>query len=67
MPKYRPLLRPAGFGSLPQGLEWTYVEAPRYVTRRPDLPTSPHYHGVIECRDLTQDEMARFDLEKVEA
>lgn len=66
MAKYIPLLRPAGFATLPSGLSWTYVEAPSYVTRRPDLPTSRHPHGVIECRELTADEADRFDLRKLE-
>jgi hypothetical protein len=63
--RYIPLLRPASFCTLPQGLDWTYVEAPRYVTKRPDLPTSRHPHGVIECRDLTAEEIERFDLREV--
>jgi len=64
--KYIPLLRPASFSTLPQGLEWTYVEAPSYVTKRPDLPRSSHAHGVIECRELTIEEQERFDLRPVE-
>ncbi len=62
MPKYIPLLRPAGFATLPSGLAWTYVEVPHYITKRPDLPTSKHPHGAIECRELTADEIANFDL-----
>src|SRR6478752_995153 len=65
MTRYIPLLRPASFSTLPQGLEWTYVEAPSYVTKRPDLPRSSHAHGVIECRELTVDEQERFDLRPV--
>lgn len=61
--KYRPLLRPAGFSTLPSGLRWEYVEAPSYITKRPDLPTSQHPHGVIAVdRALTADECDRFDL-----
>lgn len=60
---YRPLLRPAGFATLPRGLVWEYVEAPAYVTQRPDLPRSTHLHGVIATdRPLTPDEIERFDL-----
>lgn len=62
MVKYIPLLRPAGFATLPSGLEWTYVEVPKYITKRPDLPTSEHPHGVIECRELTDAETSNFDL-----
>ena len=65
MKRYIPALRPASFSTLPQGLEWTYVEAPSYVTKRPDLPRSSNTHGVIECRELTKDECERFDLLEV--
>lgn len=67
MKRYIPLLRPAGFATLPQGLAWSYVEVPRlgYVTKRPDLPTSKHPHGVIECRELTPHETYTFDLREV--
>ena len=64
MSRYIPLLRPAGHASLPEGLAWSYVEAPSYVTKRPDLPRSSHPHGVIECRELTKDEQERFDLKE---
>jgi hypothetical protein len=66
MTKYIPLLRPASFVTLPVGLDWSYVEAPRYITTRPDLPTSQYTHGVIECRELTVEETANFDLRAVE-
>ena len=65
MNRYLPVLRPASFSTLPQGLEWTYVEVPHYITKRPDLPKSKHPHGVIECRELTADECERFDLLEV--
>ena len=65
MTRYISLLRPAGFATLPRGLDWTYVEVPAYVTLRPDLPRSLHPHGVIECRQLTPDEIERFDLREV--
>ena len=59
---YEPLLRPAGFETLPSGLEWEYVEAPDYV-RRPDLPLSRRRHGVIATkRPLTSAEIDRFPL-----
>lgn len=62
MTKYIPLYRPASFATLPRGLAWTYVEVPSYITTRPDLPTSEHTHGVIECRELTKEELAEFEL-----
>lgn len=63
--RYIPLLRPPGFATLPGKLEWAYVEVPSYITKRPDLPKSSHPHGVIECRELTADEMSRFDLRAI--
>ena len=63
--RYIPLLRPASFSTLPQGLEWTYVSVPSYITKRPDLPRSRSTHGVIQCRELTKDECKRFDLLEV--
>jgi len=63
--KYIPLLRPAGFATLPPGLDWSYVEVPGYITKRPDLPRSSHPHGVIECRELTKDEQERFGLKEI--
>ena len=55
---YIPKLRPASFSTLPQGLAWEYVEAPSYITKRPDLPRSAHPHGLIRTeRALTADEL----------
>jgi hypothetical protein len=70
MNRYAPLLRPASFATLPQNdigqpFQWTYVEVPAYITKRPDLPRSLHPHGVIECRKLTPAECERFDLREV--
>ncbi len=61
---YRPLLRPAGFATMPPGLKWDYVEVPREIAHlRPSLPVSAHRHGVIACeRELTEDECQRYDL-----
>lgn len=60
---YRPLLRPASFATLPQGVDWRYVEVPAYITKRPDLPTSRWPHGVISTsRPLTESEMSDFSL-----
>ncbi len=65
MPRYRTTLRPAGFGGLPQGVGYIYVEAP------PDLvesmrwigPVSRHRYGVIETdRELTAAELDHFDI-----
>ena len=66
MTKYRPMLRPAGFCTLPQGVKWDYVEAPSYITARPDLPSSSYPHGIIAIdRELTVDECKHFDLRLV--
>lgn len=65
MPRYIPLLRPASFCTLPDGLRWEYVEAPANIAR-PDLPTSRHPHGVIETdRALTEAEIKHFDLRPI--
>ena len=40
--RYIPLLRPASHATLPDALQWSYVEAPAYITGRPDLPRSRH-------------------------
>ncbi len=63
--RYIPLLRPASFTTLPQGVTWGYVEAPAMqgLAKRPDLPTSTHRYGVIETsRPLTKGEEHTFDL-----
>ena len=61
---YRPLLRPVGCATLPNGLEWDYVEMPPDLAAyRADVPRSSHRYGVIRtARALTADEMSRFDL-----
>jgi len=58
---YRPTLRPVGYSTIPEGVEWEFVEAPRSLTTRPDLPTSRFEYGVISTsRRLTHDERSRF-------
>lgn len=61
---YRPLLRPAGFATMPPGLKWDYVEVPREIAHlRPTLPVSRHRYGVIACeRELTEEECQRYEL-----
>jgi len=65
--KYCPLLRPAGFESLPRGLKWDYVEAPWDLAhRRTDIPRSAFRHGIIATeRELTRQECIDFDLMEV--
>ena len=65
--RYRPLLRPAGFATMPAGLKWDYVEVPRDIAHlRPNLPVSRHRYGVIACdRELTVKECVHFDVEQV--
>jgi hypothetical protein len=62
--KYIPQYRPAGCGTLPEGLSWEYVEWPAFMDfERADIPTSRHTYGVIKTeRALTQDEASRFGL-----
>lgn len=66
MNHYRMKYRPAGFGTLPRGVTWTYIETPamRGLADRPDLPRSRHTFGVIETdRPLTEQERADFEVE----
>lgn len=66
MNRYRCLLRPASFCSLPY-VTWEYVEIPRSLAgKRPDLPVAKNEHGVIATgRPLTETEQANFDLEEI--
>lgn len=66
---YTPTLRPAGFQTLPPGLKWDYVEAPNAAflasihMRRPELPLSQHFFGVISTeRPLIQEELEAYEL-----
>ena len=62
MTHYKPILRPAGYATLPDGIEWTFVEAPDYLPMAP-APRSSHPHGIIDTnRPLTDDECRVFDL-----
>lgn len=62
--RYRTTLRPAGFGGMPAGVRWEYVEAPPDLAGdRPDLPRSSWRYGVVSTdRALTAGEMAHFDI-----
>ena len=65
MNRYRPMLRPAGFATLPPGVRWEYVQSPAMsgLCNRPDLPRSDYRYGVISTdRALTVDEINHFDL-----
>ncbi len=67
MARYRTTLRPAGFGGLPSGVGWRYVEAPDDLllpgSMPPTMPRSRHRYGVIETdRDLTPEELDHFDI-----
>ena len=64
---YRPLLRPAGFVTLPQGLVWQYAELPYDHPNPgafPGLEVSRSYrYGLIATdRQLTFAEIDRFQL-----
>ena len=64
MNRYRTTLRPAGFGGVPEGVSWRYLEWPSMMGfGRADIPTSRHRYGVIETdRPLTKAEMEHFDI-----
>jgi len=63
--RYRPRNRPAGFATLPAGLQWEFAEMPPDLShRRPDVPRSAHRYGVIATsRPLTSEELERFELD----
>lgn len=62
---YRPRNRPAGFATLPAGLQWEFVEMPPDLAhRRPELPRSAHRYGVIATsRPLKNEELECFELD----
>ena len=63
--RYRPTLRPASSGGMPQGVRWEYLEAPAMdgLANRPDLPTSRHRYGVVSTdRELSEAERDHFSL-----
>lgn len=75
MPRYGMTLRPPGYGGVPIGVSWHYVEAPtvRLLAqyRKPgsveELPQGRYPHGTIETsRELTAAELSHFDIVKVE-
>ena len=63
---YKPTLRPAGFATLPVGLEWDYIEAPSsepMIAVRRGLPMSRWQFGIIATnRRLTTEEREHFGL-----
>lgn len=67
--KYQPLLRPAGFATLPN-VGWDFVERPDpriQDVNRPELPRSAHRYGVIATdRPLTTLECELYDLKPIE-
>jgi hypothetical protein len=70
MNRYRTILRPAGFGGLPAGVGWVYVETPpgEIYDRRlvSCVPVSRHRYGVVETdRPLTREELEHFDIVEV--
>ena len=66
---YATIYRPAGFGGLPSGVGWHYVEAPFDLAHvRTDIPPSKKRYGVVETsRELTDYEIATFQLERIAA
>lgn len=65
MKRYKPLLRPAGFATLPSGITWRYVAQPTMhgLYGGPELPYCGFRFGIIETdRALTKAECATYDL-----
>ncbi len=65
---YKPTLRPVNFATLPQGVEWDYVEAPAgqvMTAQRRGIPLSQHPFGIITLnRALTKEECERYGMEE---
>lgn len=63
---YRPVFRPPGFATLPQGVGWDYVEVPPNLSfYRPELPVSRYTYGIIRTdRQLTERERDTYQLLK---
>jgi hypothetical protein len=69
MKTYTLLYRPPSFATLPRGIGWTLVARPSGCAgfeRRTDLPVAAQPFGVITFdRELTADEIERFELQEV--
>lgn len=68
--KYVPMLRPAGYATLPSGIDWEYVATGHHYTSkyRPDVPVGKTLYGVIiTSRPLTHDELERFSMRHADA
>lgn len=70
MKTYTLLYRPPSFATLPRGIGWTLLARPTIPSsgyeRRTDLPTSEHPFGIVAFdRELTADEMDRFELKEL--
>jgi len=60
--RYRTTIRPVMGGGIPDGVKWSFVEAPHDLPMCP-APRSRHRYGVIETdRPLTRDELYHFDI-----
>lgn len=61
---YRPVFRPPGYGGLPHGVRWSFVEVPLSLSHEHrDLPVSRYTYGIIATdRALTEKERSTFDL-----
>ena len=68
--QYVPMLRPAGYATLPSGIDWEYVATGTHYTanHRPDVPVGKTLYGVIlTSRFLTPGELERFSLRPADA
>jgi hypothetical protein len=69
MKRYTLMYRPPSTFTLPR-VGWTLLERPSAIggfERRDDLPISTHPFGVVTFdRELTDDEVERFELKVVE-
>lgn len=64
--KYRMLYRPAGFATLPKGIQWEFVEVPPGHPNPYRLEISAFPFGLFRTdRPLTADELTTFEIVEV--
>ena len=66
MRTYSNRYRPVGLGTIPRGLQWSWVEVPANYGRPSDLPTSSRVYGVYTTeRPLTPAELRDYEIDVI--
>ena len=66
MKTYSNRYRPVGLGTIPRGLQWSWVEVPANYERPSDLPTSSRLYGVYTTeRPLTPAELRDYEIDVI--